>query len=86
MPSSASTQPNSTSTQTKAEVSFILEQIQPPSHPPDQTSRERRLKCQFQFQLKQRLRLRGGWRGGVGGWIKVEINANPAQPTELKLS
>ena len=45
----------------KAEVSFILKQIQPPTHPtthpPDRTSRERRLKCQFQFQLKQRLRL-----------------------------
>ena len=44
---------NSTSTQTKAEVSFILKQIQPP----DQTSKERRLICQFQFQLKQRLML-----------------------------
>ena len=55
--SSASTQFNSTSTQTKAEVSFILKQIQLATHPTDQTSRERRLKCQFQFQLKQRLML-----------------------------
>ena len=44
---------NSTSTQTKAEVSFILKQIQPafqppprtPNHPTDQTVSERRLKC-----------------------------------------
>ena len=34
MPSSASTQLNSTSTQTNAEVSFILGQIQPLPHPP----------------------------------------------------
>ena len=33
LPSSASTQLNSTSTQSKAEVSFILRQIQPPTHP-----------------------------------------------------
>ena len=59
MPSSASTQLNSTQLNfnSKAEVSFILKQIQPATHPPDRTSRERRLKCQFQFQLKQRLRL-----------------------------
>ena len=56
-------QPQLNSTQlnfnSKAEVSFILKQIQPPTHPPDRTSRKRRLKCQFQFQfqLKQRLRL-----------------------------
>ena len=49
----AQPQLNSTLTQIKAEDSFILKQIQPP----DQTSKERRLICQFQFQLKQRLML-----------------------------
>ena len=47
LPSSASTQLNSTSTQ--AEFSFILRQIQPPTHPathpPVQNSSEMRLKC-----------------------------------------
>ena len=33
MPSSALTQLNSTSTQTKAQVIYILKQIQPPTHP-----------------------------------------------------
>ena len=54
-------QPQLNSTQlnfnSKAKVSFILKQIQPPTHPPDRTSRERRLKCQFQFQLQLQQRL-----------------------------
>ena len=48
-----STQLNSTSTQSKAEVSFILRQIQPPI----QNSSERTPKSKFQFQLEQWLML-----------------------------
>ena len=53
---------NSTQLQLKLRLRlsiFSNKSSHPATHPPDQNSRERRLKCQFQFQfqLKQRLRL-----------------------------
>ena len=52
LPSSALTQLNSTLTQTKAEVSFILRQIQPPSRQSLQNSSEQAGTELGQAQLK----------------------------------
>ena len=61
--SSASTQLNSTSTKSKAEVSYILKQIQPPTHPPTRPDQQRKetisisistqTKAEIKFIVKQ---------------------------------
>ena len=74
---------NSTQLQLKLRLRLSIssnKSSHPATHPPDQNSRERRLKCQFQFwfQLKQRLRL--GLLSNKYFYLPTEAPSQPSIP------